>query len=65
MSDTDPGLAPEIENRLFESFATHGKAEGTGLGLALVKKILDDHNGEVRVQSVQGKGATFRLRLLL
>ncbi len=64
-SDTGPGLAPEIENRLFESFATHGKAGGTGLGLALVKKIVEDHHGEVRVQSVQGEGATFRLRLPL
>lgn len=65
VSDTGPGLAPEIEGRLFEQFATHGKKEGTGLGLALVKKIVDDHNGEIRVESRRGEGCTFRLRVPL
>jgi signal transduction histidine kinase len=65
VADTGPGLPPEMENRLFESFATHGKAEGTGLGLALVKKIMDDHQGEVRVENEAGEGVTFRLRLPL
>lgn len=65
VSDTGPGLPPEIENRLFESFATHGKEDGTGLGLALVKKIVDDHQGEIRVESKAGAGVTFRLRLPL
>jgi signal transduction histidine kinase len=65
VSDTGPGLPPEIESRLFESFATHGKQDGTGLGLALVKKIIEDHQGEVRVESKAGQGVTFRLRLPL
>ncbi|MCC7069862.1 MAG: GAF domain-containing protein [Deltaproteobacteria bacterium] len=65
VSDTGPGLPPEMEGRLFEQFATHGKKEGTGLGLALVKKIVDDHRGEVRVASPPGQGATFRLRVPL
>jgi signal transduction histidine kinase len=64
VSDTGPGLAPEIESRLFESFATHGKQDGTGLGLALVKKIVEDHHGDVRVES-RADGCTFRLRLPL
>ncbi|HEY4220683.1 MAG TPA: GAF domain-containing sensor histidine kinase, partial [Myxococcota bacterium] len=63
--DTGPGLAPEIEGRLFEQFVTHGKKEGTGLGLALVKKIVDDHHGEIRVESKKGEGCTFRLRVPL
>lgn len=65
VADTGPGLPPEIEGRLFEQFATHGKKEGTGLGLALVKKIVDDHRGEVRVESRRGEGVTFRLRVPL
>jgi signal transduction histidine kinase len=65
VGDTGPGLPKEIEGRLFEQFATHGKKEGTGLGLALVKKIIDDHHGEVRVESKQGEGCTFRLRVPL
>jgi signal transduction histidine kinase len=65
VSDTGPGLPPEIEGRLFEQFATHGKKGGTGLGLALVKKIVDDHQGEIRVESRRGEGVTFRLRLPL
>jgi signal transduction histidine kinase len=65
LSDNGPGLPVEIENRLFESFATHGKADGTGLGLALVKKIVDDHQGEIRVENKPGEGVTFRLRLPL
>lgn len=65
VTDTGPGLPPEIESRLFQSFATHGKEDGTGLGLALVKKIVDDHQGEVRVESRAGEGVTFRLRLPL
>lgn len=63
--DSGPGLPPEIEGRLFEQFATHGKKEGTGLGLALVKKIVDDHHGDVRVESRRGEGVTFRLRVPL
>lgn len=65
IADTGPGLPPEMEGRLFEQFATHGKKEGTGLGLALVKRIVDDHHGEVRVTSRPGEGATFRLRVPL
>ncbi len=64
-ADTGPGLAPEIQGRLFESFATHGKEEGTGLGLAVVRKVAKDHHGEVRAESVPGAGATFRLRMPL
>jgi signal transduction histidine kinase len=63
LADDGPGLPVEIESRLFESFATHGKEDGTGLGLALVKKIIDDHQGEIRVENKPGHGVTFRLRL--
>jgi signal transduction histidine kinase len=65
VTDSGPGLPSELRGRLFESFATHGKKDGTGLGLAIVKKIVEDHRGEVRVESRPGEGTTFRLRIPL
>lgn len=63
VTDNGPGLAPAIEARLFESFATYGKADGTGLGLALVKRIAEEHHGNVVVESVAGRGCTFTVRV--
>jgi signal transduction histidine kinase len=62
VSDTGPGIPPEVEGRLFQSFVTAGKRGGTGLGLAIVKKIVEEHGGTVSVQS-SASGATFQLRL--
>jgi signal transduction histidine kinase len=62
-SDTGPGIPKEMEGRLFESFATHGKSDGTGLGLAMAKKIVDAHCGTITCSSVLGQGATFRIAL--
>jgi signal transduction histidine kinase len=61
-SDTGPGIPKEIEHRLFQSFVTSGKRGGTGLGLAVVKKIAEEHGGSITVQS-SSRGAMFRLRL--
>lgn len=58
--DDGPGIPSEIRERLFDSFATHGKEGGTGLGLAVVRKVADDHGGSVEVESEPGK-TTFRL----
>lgn len=63
VEDNGPGLAPEIEQRLFQSFASFGKAGGTGLGLALVKRIAEDHRGHVVVERPGGGGCRFVLRL--
>jgi signal transduction histidine kinase len=62
-TDTGPGIPKAMEGRLFESFATHGKASGTGLGLAMAKKIVDAHCGRIIVTSVPGQGATFRIEI--
>lgn len=62
-SDTGPGIPKEMEGRLFESFATHGKTDGTGLGLAMTKKIVDAHLGSITCRSISGEGATFRIAL--
>ena len=63
MADTGVGVAPEDRQRIFESFQqgtrTSGQAEGTGLGLALSKRIVELHGGEIWVESEVGKGSTF------
>jgi signal transduction histidine kinase len=53
--DDGPGISPEIQAELFESFTSHGKRGGTGLGLAIVQKVVDDHDGEVYVESEPGR----------
>lgn len=63
--DTGTGMPPEIRSRVFEPFVTHGKRYGTGLGMSIVKKIIDDHKGSVEVESDEGKGTTVRVLLPL
>jgi len=53
------GIAPEITPRLFEAFATYGKAQGTGLGLSICKKIVDDHYGKISARSEPGAALSF------
>ncbi len=59
--DDGPGLPPEIERDVFEPFVS-GRENGTGLGLALVSKIISDHDGWVSVNSVPGR-TVFRISL--
>jgi signal transduction histidine kinase len=63
MEDTGPGIAPEIAGRLFQPFATHGKAQGTGLGLSICKKTIEDHGGWMEARSEPGHGAIFSFGL--
>ncbi len=66
VEDTGRGIAPEIAETLFQAFATHGKAHGTGLGLTICKKIVEDHGGRIWANSSEpGKGATFCFTLPL
>ena len=58
IEDTGRGIAPEIAQTLFEPFATHGKTHGTGLGLTICKRIVEDHGGRSWARSEPGKGAT-------
>ncbi len=60
--DTGRGIDPGIKGEIFNPFFTT-KTEGTGLGLALVKKIVIMHQGRVEAQSKQGKGTRFTIRL--
>lgn len=63
IEDTGPGLASEIVPRLFEVFATYGKAQGTGLGLSICRKIIEDHRGRIEARHEPGRGAIFRFAL--
>jgi len=60
VSDTGAGIPPEMIDRIFEPFYST-KGEGTGLGLSMVKQIMDNHSGQVRVKSEEGKGTTASL----
>lgn len=64
-SDTGTGVPEEVKSRLFDSFSTAGKKGGTGLGLAVVKKIIDEHQGEITFDSTRDRGTTFTIRLPL
>lgn len=61
--DNGPGIPSEIAARLFESFVTSGKKHGTGLGLALVRKIAREHGGTVDFKTQLGKGTSFEVRI--
>ena len=61
VSDSGEGILPSDQERIFEPFFTT-KAEGTGLGLATVHRVIEGHGGTIRVESGEG-GTTFRLRL--
>ena len=63
IEDRGPGIAAQIQDRLFEAFATHGKAKGTGLGLSISKKIIEDHHGQITARNVPGGGAVFSFTL--
>jgi signal transduction histidine kinase len=65
IEDTGPGIAPEIAGQLFEVFATFGKAHGTGLGLPICKKIIEDHQGRIWERNQPGRGAVFAFALPL
>lgn len=59
--DNGPGIPKKRLNWVFEPFHTTKGIKGTGLGLAVTKRIVNDHNGRIRVESVEGKGAAFRV----
>jgi signal transduction histidine kinase len=62
-ADTGSGMPEEVRRRLGELFFTHGKKHGTGLGMAMVKKVVDEHGGAVEVESEPGRGTTVRVTL--
>jgi signal transduction histidine kinase len=62
VSDTGPGIPPHILPDIFKPFITT-KHRGTGLGLSVSRRIVEDHGGWIEAESVPGQGATFRVFL--
>ena len=58
-----PGVPREFQHRLFEAFASHGKKDGTGIGLAMVRRVAMAHGGDVAYRETPGGGATFEMRI--
>jgi signal transduction histidine kinase len=66
VSDTGVGIAPEDLEHIFERFFTTGEttsSEGTGIGLSIVREIMDEHGGTIDVRSGVGEGTRFTLRM--
>ena len=63
IEDSGEGIPPEIAGRLFEPFATYGKAGGTGLGLSICKRVIEDHQGRIDIRQEPGRGAIFAFTL--
>ena len=63
VTDTGTGMPEEIRERVFTPFFTHGKAEGTGLGLSFVKQVVEAHGGSVSLVSALGRGTSVTLSL--
>ena len=63
VADNGPGIAESIRERLFHPFVSYGKENGTGLGLAVVQKIVQDHGGEIVVERTAHGRTVFRILL--
>jgi signal transduction histidine kinase len=63
VSDNGPGVADSIRDKLFHPFVSYGKENGTGLGLAVVQKIVQDHRGEIAVERTTNARTVFRIVL--
>jgi signal transduction histidine kinase len=62
--DTGSGIAPDAMDKIFQAYYST-KRGGTGLGLAMAKRITEEHGGRLTVQSEPGKGSNFKLHLPL
>lgn len=59
LADSGVGIPPHVRENIFKPFVTYGKKRGTGLGMSITKKIIDDHGGKIWVVSEEGKGTIF------
>jgi signal transduction histidine kinase len=64
IADNGPGIAPDKLERIFQPFVST-KGKGMGLGLAICREIVESHGGRIEVESAEGQGTTFTLRLPL
>jgi len=65
VEDNGPGIAEVVREKLFAPFVSYGKENGTGMGLTVVQKIVQDHGGEVVVERTSATGTTFRISMPL
>ncbi len=65
IEDNGPGIAEAVREKLFDPFVSHGKENGTGMGLTVVQKIVQDHGGDVLVEQTSAAGTTFRMNVPL
>lgn len=63
VKDNGSGMSDEVRANLFESFFSTKKGKGTGLGLLITRKLIEEHKGKIDVTSELGKGTTFAVRL--
>ena len=61
--DNGAGIPADVLHRIFEPFFSHGKAQGVGLGMSIIQKIVEEHGGETGVSSEPGVGTTIRFLL--
>ena len=62
ISDTGRGMSPETVSRLFEPFFSEGKEHGAGLGMAIVRRIVEQHGAAISVDSSPGSGTRVKIR---
>jgi two-component system sensor histidine kinase HydH len=63
LEDTGHGIPEELQARVFEPFFTHGKTRGIGLGMAIARRIVEEHGGTIELESRPGRGTRFTFRL--
>jgi signal transduction histidine kinase len=63
VADNGRGIAPELQSRVFEPFSSTKGQRGTGLGLAVTRKLVQEHGGRIELQSEVGQGAAFTVTL--
>jgi len=63
IEDNGPGMPPHVRQKVFEPFFSTKGSRGTGLGLAVVKKTMEEHGGSLRLDTEVGRGTTFTLKV--
>jgi signal transduction histidine kinase len=63
VSDTGCGIEPDLQAKIFEPFVTFGKSKGTGLGMAIVKSVVEAHGGTIFVHSEVGVGTSIEISI--
>jgi signal transduction histidine kinase len=63
VGDNGPGIPPGLQESVFQPFVSYGKAEGSGLGLSIAKKFVEDHGGDIYIDGRSGTGTYFKITI--